>query len=121
MSQQAPDDEKTSLFEIEVAPLLTKAAAICKKHNISFAAFVELTNNTAEASYYTKDMTFAFQLGALAFRCGGNIDALTVKLIEIAKKNGHKSAYLKALGIPEVPEAPTVPPVPPDTSNTTGP
>lgn len=104
----APNDA-ISTYEIEVAPLLMQVAAVCKKHGLSLAAFVETGVDVRETSYLKEGYSFAMHSGILAFRAGGNVDAYINSVIELSRKTGHNSELLALLAVPKVPTTPVLP------------
>lgn len=98
-----PDKKKTnSVYDKDIHPLVERVALICKQHDISMFVCVQEKDAVRRTSCVNK-------LGSqkiseiFDYNQSWDIDQFLSKLIERAKKEGHDSKFLKAMGIPEDP------------------
>jgi len=93
---------KEEYYDENIAPKLAGIAEECKENGMSFVASCAYDNDTiCMTTTLTKDCGFAMNLVRMAASCSGNVDQLLMQIINHAHIYGHKSAYLKILGVPE--------------------
>lgn len=98
-----PDkDKNNSVYDKDIHPLVERIALICKQHDISMFLCVQEKDFVRRTSCVNK--VGSKKIGEIFdFNQAWDLDEFLSKVIEKAKKEGHNSKFLKAMGIPEEP------------------
>lgn len=98
----ANEQKKNSVYERDIHPLVERIALICKQYDISMFLCVQEKDAIRRTSCVNK-------LGSKKiseiydFNQAWDIDQFLSQVIDKAKKEGHNSKFLKAMGVPEEP------------------
>lgn len=96
------------VYDEDVAPLLMKAALVCKERGMSLVVAVEYARDEiGQTTILQPGAGFWVRLVDFAARARGNVDILVMGLMRHAREHGHGSAYLSILGVPSVPGRPS--------------
>lgn len=75
------------IYDEQIAPLLLKAAKLCEANNLSMIARVEYApEEFGTTGFMDKSATFPMRLVDWAARCNGNVDALIMKIQNLANE-----------------------------------
>jgi len=103
MSGGLPDNEK--IYDEEISPVLAQIGRRCRELGFSFVARVEWEpGDSGNTGFLAPNASIKQKLADWAARADGNVDALLLAVERHARKSGHSSVYLKALGVPENPD-----------------
>lgn len=100
-----PDTEK--FYDTEIAPKLLELAKACRAKGLSFLSFVGCQEWSSRTVEIPPDAPTSFTVLYEAMRqCSGgefNVDGFMFAVAREARKTGHDSATLAALGVPTTP------------------
>jgi len=100
-------NDKESIYDEQISPLMLKILDICKQEGISMFASFEYAENKFCTSAISTGHPVIEHYRALA-QCGEdsgvNIDKYMNWVAKGARERGHSSMYLQMAGIPLVPE-----------------
>lgn len=91
-----------SIYDTDIHPLVERIALICRQHKIPMFLCVEEKKHVRRTSCVNKvnsnKISEIYDLNQ-----AWDLDEFLSKTIEKAKREGHNSKFLKAMGIPETP------------------
>ena len=100
------NDEKRKLCEDEIKPVIIELNEKCEVAGISFLVITETDPSSFErVGNISEDASMVVKLVEAVVRSRGNVDMLITAIVEHAKKYGHSSQILVALGVPVEGEA----------------
>jgi len=87
------------IYDYQVAPLLLRAAKLCKEHDMSMVCRVDgpKPGFGARTQITMPGASSAHTLARWAAETDGNVDGLIMALMKHGREHGHSSVYLKLL------------------------
>lgn len=97
---------KEALYDTLIAPRLLEIGKLCQDNALGFVAAVEYEPfSIGRTASWPEDSSLAIRLVDVAAKAHGNVDSLIWAIMRYARENGHSSACLHILGVPEKPAA----------------
>ncbi|MFK4132302.1 hypothetical protein ACI2KR_08410 [Pseudomonas luteola] len=94
----------TTAYETHIAPLLEKLVKECERHQIPMFCTFQDTSDSFRTTAINEEYSQWDKLHLMwLVHQSWSTDDLFKAIVNDARVNGHKSAFLKAMGIPESP------------------
>lgn len=106
MTKKSEDQrsDRERLYDEEIAPALHSVVQQCEDAGMNIIVMVEFEQaHCARSGVEQPGACVAFQLARLAVEAMGDFDRIVASVMKAAEVHGHKSTFLRQLGVPNSP------------------